>query len=126
MNEYFSIVSRLLKQNGNVLVFEIHPFAYLFENGIDPEKRGFDPALSYFAQGPHGYEDGLDYVGGVQYEAKECFWFMHKMSDIIKAVLQNGIEIEGFEEYNLEMANNPELMTCGKFPLSYILTGKKK
>jgi hypothetical protein len=114
-------VSRLLKEGGEILIFEIHPVAYLF----DYKEAGLDKPFSYFDKGPYHYKNGMDYVGGVQYEAKECFWFMHKMSDILSAILHNGIEIQEFDEYNLEMANSESAKLFDKFPLSYILTGKK-
>ena len=125
LNEYFSVVSRLLKENGEILIFEMHPFAYFFENGYSPDNQNFDKMISYFDKRPYSYKDGIDYIGGVQYEAKDCYWFMHKMSDIINALLQNGITILEFNEYNLEMANNDAITHLDKFPLSYILTGKK-
>jgi len=125
LNSYFSVVSRLLKENGEILIFEMHPFAYFFENGYSPNHQNFDTMISYFDKGPFSYKDGLDYIGGVQYEAKDCYWFMHKMSDIINALLQNGISILEFNEYNLEMANNETITQLDKFPLSYILIGKK-
>lgn len=28
LNDYFHVISRLLKQNGQVIIFEIHPFKY--------------------------------------------------------------------------------------------------
>lgn len=126
LNDYFSIVSRLLKKDGKILIFEMHPFAYFFENGFKGEKQNFDNMTSYFKKGPYNYEDGLDYVGGVKYESKECYWFMHKMSDILNAILQNGIEIQEFDEYNLEMANNDSVKFLDKFPLSYIIVGQKR
>ena len=125
LNEYFSVVSRILKDNGKILIFEIHPFAYFFESGYSLENQNLDKMISYFDKSPHSYKDGLDYVGGVKYEAKECYWFMHKMSDIINAILKNGISISEFNEYNLEMANNESTINLDKFPLSYILVGKK-
>ena len=125
LNAYFSVVSRLLKDNGEILIFEMHPFAYFFENECSSENQNFETINSYFDKGPHNYKEGLDYVGGVQYQSKECHWFMHKMSDIINAVLQNGIKICEFNEYNLEMANNESIKHLDKFPLSYILIGKK-
>jgi SAM-dependent methyltransferase len=125
LNDYFSVVIRLLKKDGKVLIFEMHPFAYFFENGFDPEKQNFDEMTSYFNKGPYNYENGLDYVGGVEYEAKKNYWFIHKTSDIISAILQNNIEIQEFNEYNLEMANNDSLKFLDNFPLSYILIGKK-
>jgi SAM-dependent methyltransferase len=126
LNDYFNVVSRLLKKGGQILIFEIHPFAYFFENGFDFEKQNFEKLTSYFKKGPYNCPTGLDYVGGAEYESNECFWFMHKMSDIISAVLQAGIEIQEFEEYNLEMANSETVKTLEKFPLSYILIGRKK
>ena len=122
LDEYFSIVSRLLKSGGQILIFEIHPFAYV--NG----KLKQDPnyATSYFEKGPYSYADGLDYVGGVPYEAKECYWFMHKLSDICMAIKRSGIEMQEFDEYGMEMANDPMFQGKERYPLSYIITGKKK
>jgi len=125
LNDYFSVVSRLLKKNGEILIFEMHPFAYFFENDYSPENQNFDKMISYFDKGPFNYKNGLDYIGGVQYEAKECHWFMHKMSDVINALLQNGIQITQFNEYNFEMANNEAINHLEKFPLSYILIAEK-
>ena len=124
--DYFNVISRLIKKDGQILIFEMHPFAYFFENGFDFEKQNFDKFTSYFKKGPYNCATGLDYVGGVEYESNECCWFMHQMSEIIKAILRNGIEILDFEEYNLEMANNPTTKLYDKFPLSYILLGGKK
>ncbi len=126
LEAFFSVVSRLLKKGGELLIFEMHPFAYFLENGFSFERQNWDQFPSYFEKGPYHYKDGLDYVGGVAYEAKECYWFMHKMSDIISAVFKSGIDIQTFEEYNLEMANNPSAKLMEKFPLSYLLTGQKK
>jgi len=122
LDEYFSVVSRLLKPDGQILVFEIHPFAYV--NG----KLKQDPnyATSYFVKGPYSYADGLDYVGGVSYEAKECCWFMHKMSDILGAIRRSGIELLEFDEYGMEMANDPMFQGEDRYPLSYTVTGRKK
>jgi SAM-dependent methyltransferase len=126
LNDYFAVVSRLLKANGKVLIFEMHPFAYFFENGFDAANPRFDAMTPYFAKGPYSYRNGLDYVGGIPYEAKETCWFMHKLSDVINALIANGIDIQKFEEYNLEMANNPATQMFDKFPLSYILFAQKQ
>jgi SAM-dependent methyltransferase len=125
LNEYFSVISRLLKINGKILIFEMHPFAYFFENGYSPENQNFDKLTSYFNKGPYNYENGIDYVGGLEYESKECNWFMHKMSDIINAILKNGIGILEFNEYNFEMVNIELAKNMDKFPLSYIIIGEK-
>jgi len=127
LNDYFKIISKLLKRNGNILIHEMHPFAYFFEQ-IDDSKKDItlDDFISYFEKGPYSYKSGLDYIGQVSYEAKECFWYMHKLSDILNAIICNGLEIEKIEEYNMEISNNERIKNLKKFPLSYIINCKKK
>ena len=127
LNDYFKIVSKLLKPNGTILIYEIHPFAYFFEptNDLNQEPT-FDDVISYFDKRPYSYKNGLDYVGQTAYPAKECCWYMHKISDIINAIIRNGLEIEKMDEYNMEMANNERIKNREKFPLSYIISCIKK
>ena len=127
LKDYFKIVSKLLKKNGQLLIYEMHPFAYFFETDFETEKDvSLDSLNSYFEREPYSYKNGLDYIGETKYNAKECYWFMHKISDIINALIYNGLEIESFEEYNFEMANNQRIKNMEKFPLSYIMNSKKK
>lgn len=127
LNEYFGIISRLLKEKGKILIFEMHPFAYFFEQRNDADEHvKINDLVPYFKKGPYGYAQDLDYVGETQYAAKPCYWFMHTLSDIFNAIIKNGIEILEFNEYNIEMGNNPATKFLGNFPLSYMLTGKKK
>lgn len=126
LEEYFGIISKLLKPGGKVLIYEIHPFAYFFESINDSgSEPSLDEFISYFDKNPYTYKNGLDYVGQTVYDAPECFWFMHKISDIINAIIFNGLEIEMMEEYNTEMANNEGVKNMGEFPLSYIINCKK-
>jgi SAM-dependent methyltransferase len=126
LNDYFQIISKLLKPNGKVLIYEIHPFAYFFEPSNDLGKEPtLDNFLSYFEKGHYSCKNGLDYVGGTVYAAKECCWYMHKISDIINALICNGLEIEKIDEYNMEMANNERIKNMEKFPLSYIISCRK-
>ncbi len=49
LNDYFKIVSKLLKPSGKVLIYEIHPFAYFFEKANDlGNVPSLDDFLSYF------------------------------------------------------------------------------
>jgi SAM-dependent methyltransferase len=126
LNCYFQIVSKLLKPNGKVLIYEIHPFAYFFEPsndlGIEPTLDNF---LSYFDKGAYSCKNGMDYVGQTKYNAKECCWYMHKISDIINALICNGLEIDRIDEYNMDMINNESVKNIDKFPLSYIISCRK-
>ena len=126
LDDYFKVLSRVLKKGGQILISEIHPFVYIFNNGFNIEKRNLDKLTSYFKKGPYNYTKGIDYVGGVEYEADECFWFMHKMSDIINALYKADIEIQEFDEFNLGNQPIETAELIDKFPLSYIIVGKKK
>jgi len=131
LNEYFQIISKLLKQGGRMLIYEMHPFAHFFWSSNELNNvPTLDNFISYFEKELLSDENGLDYIGGEKYEAKECFSYMHKISDIINAIINNGIEIEKIEEYNFgcgtELVSNVNEDIRGKFPLSYLLIGKKK
>jgi len=127
LNDYFEIVSKLLKPGGKVLMHEAHPFRYFFEQ-LDCEKEEIelDDFISYFEKGPYSYTCGLDYVGGTNYDAMECCWYMHKFSDIINAIIENHLEIERIDEHNIELCANERIKDLKKFPLGYFLTCKKK
>lgn len=124
--DYFSVISRLLKKNGKILIFEIHPFKYFFENGFRLQEQNYDKLTSYFETEPNNYPNGLDYIGNVEYHDSECFWFMHKMSDIITAIMHNGMELEAFDEYADDLDGTPEPAVKGKLPFSYLITAKKR
>jgi SAM-dependent methyltransferase len=127
LNNYFGIISKMLKKDGNVLIYEMHPFAYLLEQtDKNTEIIGLNELMPYFEKGPYNYDQGLDYIGEVKYNGQKCYWFMHTISDIINGVIKNRIEIIEFNELRHEMGNNPITKKVDKFPLSYILTGRKK
>ncbi len=126
LNDYFRVISRLLKKDGKIIIFEIHPFKYFFENGFSFKEQNFDQLTSYFEAEPNHYPKGLDYFGNVEYDSDECFWFMHKMSDIISAILHNGLVMEDFEEYRFDLDGDPNEEVEGKFPFSYLITAHKK
>ena len=123
LNDYFKAVSKLLKKDGQIFISEMHPFVYFFEDGFDFKAQNFDKLPSYFDTKSYNYETGLDYIGGTEYESRECFWFMHKMSDIIGALLKNGIQIQSFDEYEIGNTTYETKELLSKFPLSYIIIG---
>ena len=101
---------------GKSLFLRYTPSNIFFENGFSFQKQNYDKLTSYFETEPNHYPKGLDYFGNVEYESSEGFWFMHKVSEIITAILHNGIEIETFDEYPLDLDGNPEKDVEGKLP----------
>lgn len=65
-----------------VLIHEIHPFSEMlpFDNN-DIENSS------------------LDYAGGKDYIAKTQYWFVHTISSLVMALINNGLTIEYFSEY---------------------------
>jgi len=73
----------------------------------NPSAPGSPPPLrySYFQKNPFSDQDGLDYFGQTTYESKPMYWFQHTLGDIFSAVLQQGLEIRAFAEYDHDISN---------------------
>jgi len=117
VNKYFETMSRILKKGGQVLIFEIHPVGFVFDE--NPPVKYDDPV------GPHKHLTSLDYVGGAEYTQDDCFWFMHKMSDIVMAVLKNGFEITRFTESCRDTGWIDPKNNFTKFPRSFTMLCNK-
>lgn len=119
MNKYFQFASRLLKNGGVILMSEIHPIGFVFDKDTDKPVR-------YDDIGPYKMLSGLDYVGEVDYQPKDCYYFMHKLSDIFMAMIDNGFSIDYFKESTADTGwidpknEHPEL------PRSFVVLAKKQ
>ena len=81
----------------------------------------------YFRNEPIVENSSLDYLGGTEYDAKTQYWNVHTISDLIMGMINNGIAVEHFSEYERDLSmghSRQEEMNAG-IPLSYILVGKK-
>lgn len=125
---FFAIAAALLRQGGLIFIHEIHPFSELLphESAIPPENlRIVEP---YFRAEPYVETGMLDYVGNIDYpSATTQYWFVHTLSSILMSLIENGLAIETFYEY--EQAISPhqrgiEAAGAG-VPLSFILTARK-
>ena len=125
LDMFFSVIARLLKKKGWLLIHEFHPISELFGKG---KANGIVLSRNYFNANPEKITHGLDYFGWVSYDGAPCYRFLHKVSDVIQALINNGLTIENFEE-------RPEHMGGGIFgkmsinqsglPLSYLLSAVK-
>ncbi len=124
----FAKVAALLGEDGRVFIHEIHPVSEMLPwdgDGHEDPLRIVDP---YFKAEPHVEHGGLDYVGGTQYESdKPQYWFVHKMSDILNALVENGLALERLIEYEDDISAGHRAVEQAKagVPLSYILIGRK-
>ena len=125
LEKFFAVVSRLLKPGGDLLIYEQHPFADVFdqENRSEPLKI----VNPYFNDKPLADDSGMDYWGGKQYKGEISYWFFHTLGEIIGGMIRSGIEIRWFQEYDRDISSCWEHIekTGKRLPLSYILLGKK-
>ena len=101
--QFFEIVARLLKPNGWLFMYEMHPVLEMFE----PSEKDDPPRAqnSYFKTDPYVEEDGLDYFSMIKYKSVPKYSFPHKLSDIMTACLNNGLQLVSFEEYGHDITN---------------------
>ncbi|PKK83005.1 MAG: hypothetical protein CVT49_10700 [candidate division Zixibacteria bacterium HGW-Zixibacteria-1] len=127
---FFKIVSRLMRKNGTLLIYEQHPFAFMLAAADEPEydqKHPLNVAYSYYRTEPWANDTGIDYVGMTTYKAKEAFSFTQKLSDIFNAIIAAGINITEFIEYDHDISKMWEhIEKEKKIPLCCILVGRKK
>jgi ubiquinone/menaquinone biosynthesis C-methylase UbiE len=94
LNGFFELVSRLLKTDGQLFIYEMHPILDMFEAG-----KGLVVESSYFRTEPFEDKEVPDYFDPSQVVKSVAYWFPHKLSDIIGGCLANGLRLTQFEEY---------------------------
>ncbi|MBD3219257.1 MAG: methyltransferase domain-containing protein [candidate division Zixibacteria bacterium] len=129
LERFFKVVYNLLKPDGYLLIYEMHPFLYTIpckdELEFDPEQP-FKIEYSYFKTEPWAEDSGIDYVGGTTYQGKTSYSFTQKISDIINPIVKNDITLVELNEYPHDISSiYPFLEKEQKLPLSFILIGKK-
>ena len=123
--EFFAIVAKLIRPGGALFIYEQHPILEMFEPGEAGSPIVWE--LSYFNNAPYVDSNGLDYYGGEQYVAKPVTSFLHKMSEIIMAGVNNKLSVEHFEEFPHHISNtwwNIEESGVG-LPMCYTLVMRK-
>jgi ubiquinone/menaquinone biosynthesis C-methylase UbiE len=124
INQFFKIIARLLRSNGWLFIYEMHPILDMFEQGTP---HTLDLVHSYFRTDPYVEDDGLDYIGNTEYKGPVSYWFHHKMSDIIQNSIDHGLAIRHFKEYDHDISNAFAYLAQEAIrpPLTYILLSQK-
>jgi hypothetical protein len=124
----FSRAAALLKENGQIFIYDMHPFVEMLPQDDCKEPDVLRIVYPYFKGEPYTEYGSLDYVGGQTYDSPHArYSFVHKVSDILMALIENRITIEHFSEYEMDisaMHHRVENARAG-IPLSYILIGRK-
>lgn len=125
INAFFAVVTRLLKPQGNLIIYEMHPFLNMLDAPSETENP-LQISLGYFNQMAQEDITNLDYYRGTQYEALPKYWFAHTLASIMTALIANGIAIAAFDEYAHDISEMfKSLEQYQKIPLCYILVGER-
>lgn len=123
---FLAIAARLLKPGGALFVHEEHPVMNIFEPTAE---RPFEPDSSYFRKQPFAEDHAIVYHGEEAPEVQTHYWFVHPLSEIFTAALENGLAIETFREYPNNISSVEfdiyESREGVELPMSYALVARK-
>ena len=96
LDKWGKTIKHLLKDDGFFYIFDAHPFSLMF----DEKKMGqgfLEIKYPYFSQTPSLYTK----IGGwaAEKQTADNYFWIYKVSDIINALVKNGLNIEYFNEF---------------------------
>ncbi len=119
LNAWAETIRRALKPGGKLVFVEFHPFIWVYDSKI--EHLTYD----YFNSGViHEIEQG-SYAAPDAAERIESYTWNHPLSEVITALLQAGLMLNSFLEYDYapcEFAPNLEEFTPGHFRFKNLTT----
>lgn len=95
----FDVISRLLKSDGQLFIYEMHPILNMYE-----AEKGLEVESSYFRTEPLFEEQGSDYFDPSQVVEGPSYWFPYKISDVISGCLDHGLQLTHFHEYDHDIS----------------------
>ena len=123
----FKKVANCLKKGGVLIINDFHPIVNMLPL---PDEAEYDPDnldrvhRSYFTGTPWVNNNGMTYMSTLK-KSKIFTSYRHKTSDIINALIGNGLNIRKFDEYDYDIMIDTKAYEGIGFPLSYILVAKK-
>ena len=129
LQRFFKVASQVLKADGALFLYEMHPILDLFavkqEDTYDKEHE-LKILYPYFNTEPWVDDYGLDYFGESEYQAETTYSFPHKFSEILNALISNGLNIRELREYPHDIsATFKHLEKYQKIPMCYTLLARK-
>lgn len=131
LNRWANLIQHFLEPNGKFVFVEFHPFVWMFDDDFTHIK------YSYFKDEPiHEISDSTYSDGKLESQLEEISW-NHSLSEVFQALLQNGMKINSFEEFDYspyDCFNKTKEFEKGKFiidslgnkiPMVYSLTATK-
>jgi ubiquinone/menaquinone biosynthesis C-methylase UbiE len=126
---FFARAVAILRESGQIFIHEIHPFSEMLPFDNVEDANVLQIVEPYIKTGPYVDYGNLDYVGGTKYNSTyPQYWIVHKLSDVLMALIENHIFIEYFSEYEKDISAGHKRIEQAHagVPLSYILIGRKQ
>ena len=99
LNKWAEIVSKLLKPGGQLILIEFHPMVWMFDNDFK------NITYSYFNIETIVEEETGTYADkNADLSTKTITW-NHPISEVLQAILQNGLQLSFFDEYDYSPYN---------------------
>ena len=133
IDKWANVIAESLNSGGEFIMVDFHPFVWTFDDDVDKI------TYRYFNSGPIDLIEEETYTGDViEKKSTRTISWNHSLSEIITALLKNGIEIVEFEEYDYstydcfsglieEEKEKFRFKHLGnKIPMMYSIVGRKK
>jgi SAM-dependent methyltransferase len=97
LGEWAKIISHFLKSGGTFLLYESHPFMWVF----DDESEGLEIKYSYWHNHePLTWEDEGTYANkDAKVENKKSYEWQHSVGDVVNSLIKAGLVIQEIGEY---------------------------
>jgi SAM-dependent methyltransferase len=119
LKKYFEIYKRLLKNDGILFIYEMHPLTAVYPYAFRG-KSEINFEMSYFNKDVIVCRDSLDYYGFEEYQSPPQYNFQYTISEVIQTLIDLEFSIKEFKEYPHDMGGGHVYLE-GTIPLSYHL-----
>lgn len=130
--KWANVISHFLKPNGKFVMADFHPVVWMYDNDF---KEVF---YNYFNVGPIVEDESGTYADRYSTISAQTMTWNHPTSELLNAIINSGLEINCFNEYNYSPYNcfneteefEPNKFRIKKFenkiPMVYALKATKK
>jgi len=121
LRAFFEVVRGLLKPGGQLVMEEMHPVLFMYEEG--PEGGASSIECSYFNKDVWEETSGLDYFGHEVYDSAPNYSFMYRLDEILMAGIDAGLNLQRFTELDYDISNfcSDLEQSATKPPLGFVM-----
>lgn len=99
INKWAEVVSQFMKPGGNFVFVEFHPFIWMHDDNLEKIK------YNYFNAEPIVEEIQGTYADRNAEISYQTVGWNHALSEVMQSVLNNGLQLENFQEYDYSPYN---------------------